>query len=404
MKIAVIGGGASGLMAAQAAGRNAEVVLYEKNEKIGKKLYITGKGRCNVTNFCDCEEVLCNVVNGDKFLRGAVYRFSPQKTIEFFENYGVKLKVERGNRVFPLSDKSGDVLSALGRSINEAHVRTVHAAVEKVVPLSDGFCVKTTLEESRFDKIIIACGGLSYPLTGSTGDGYRFAAALGHKIVPPKAALVPLILRGDTSILQGLSLKNVTATVLVDGKSFSEFGEMLFTDKGVSGPIILTLSSLINRCDLGSAKLVVDLKPALSIETLDKRVLSDFDKYKNKCYKNSLADLMPNKLIDYFVSYTGIDPYKEVNSVTKNERKIIVHSLKNLTFDVKSTDAIESGIVTSGGVSLNEVNPKTMESKLVKGLYFAGETLDVDAFTGGFNLQIAFATGFIAGTSAGESL
>lgn len=404
MRIAVVGAGAAGLMAAATAAKISDVVLYEKNQKVGKKIYITGKGRCNVTNMCEPSEFLENVVNGKKFMHGAIYAFPPQKTILFLENNGVETKVERGNRVFPQSDKSSDVIKALKRAIDREGIRVCFEQVLKIKREDNCFVVDTDISAEKFDKVILACGGVSYPATGSTGDGYRFARSFGHKIVTPRAALVPILLKNSVSALEGLSLKNVTATVFVSGKSFSEFGEMLFTDKGVSGPIILSLSSLINKFDLKSAKLSIDLKPALSHEKLDMRLLSDFEKYKNKQFKNALGDLLPAKLIDYFVGYTKINRNKPVNSITKAERKTIVESMKSLDFDIASLDKTELGIVTAGGVDLCEVNPKTMESKLVKGLYFAGEMLDVDAMTGGFNLQIAFATGYVAGLHAGEQL
>lgn len=404
MRIAVVGAGAAGLMAAVIAAKTADVVLYEKNEKVGKKIYITGKGRCNVTNMCEPSEFLENVVNGEKFMYGAIYAFPPQKTVEFLENNGVATKVERGNRVFPQSDKSSDVIKALKRAIDREGVRVCFENALKIRREEDGFIVVTDISAEKFDRVVLACGGVSYPATGSTGDGYKFAKDFGHKIVPPRAALVPILLKDRVSALEGLSLKNVNATVSVSGKSFSEFGEMLFTDNGVSGPIILSLSSRINKFDLTGAKLSIDLKPALSREKLDLRVLSDFDKYKNKQYKNALGDLLPTKLIDYFVGYTKIDGNKPVNSITKKERDIIVGSMKNFEFQITSLDKIELGIVTAGGVDLSEINPKTMESKLIPGLYFAGEMLDVDAYTGGFNLQIAFATGYVAGLHAGELL
>ena len=353
---------------------------------------------------CEPSEFLENVVNGKKFMHGAIYAFPPQKTILFLENNGVETKVERGNRVFPQSDKSSDVIKALKRASDREGVRVCFEQVLKIKREDDCFVVDTDISAEKFDKVILACGGVSYPATGSTGDGYRFARSFGHKIVTPRAALVPILLKNSVSALEGLSLKNVTATVFVSGKSFSEFGEMLFTDKGVSGPIILSLSSLINKFDLKSAKLSIDLKPALSHEKLDMRLLSDFEKYKNKQFKNALGDLLPAKLIDYFVGYTKINRNKPVNSITKAERKTIVESMKSLDFDIASLDKTEFGIVTAGGVDLCEVNPKTMESKLIKGLYFAGEMLDVDAMTGGFNLQIAFATGYVAGLHAGEQL
>ena len=404
MRIAVVGAGASGLMAASTAAQTSDVVLYEKNEKVGKKIYITGKGRCNVTNACSPSEFLDNVVNGKKFLFGAINAFPPQKTVEFLEENGVKTKVERGNRVFPQSDKSSDVIKALKRAADAYGVRYSFEQVLKIRPDDEGYTVVTDRSAEKFDKVIIACGGVSYPATGSTGDGYKFAQSLGHTVVSPRAALVPIILKDDVSSLQGLSLKNVAATVTVCGKTFSRFGEMLFTDKGVSGPIILSLASLINRYELNGARLSIDLKPALNAKTLDDRVLSDFAKYKNKLYKNALSDLLPFKLIDYFVRYSGVDAEKPINSITKAERSKIVEGLKNLTFTVQKLDKIESGIITAGGVDLKEINPKTMESKLAPGVYFVGETLDVDALTGGFNLQIAFATGYVAGLHAGENL
>lgn len=402
MRIAVVGAGAAGLMAAIAAAKTSDVVLYEKNEKVGKKIYITGKGRCNVTNACEPQEFLENVVNGKKFLYGAIYAFPPSKTVEFLENNGVATKIERGNRVFPESDKSSDVIKALKKAIDREGVRVCFEEVAEIRRDDGGFVVVTERSAEKFDKVVLACGGVSYPATGSTGDGYKFAKSFGHKIIQPRAALVPILLKSNVKSLEGLSLKNVTATITVSGKSFSEFGEMLFTSGGVSGPIILSLSSVINKYDLKNAKLSIDLKPALSHEKLDDRIFSDFEKYKNKQYKNALGDLLPTKLIDYFVGYTKINADKPVNSITRKERETIVENMKNLSFDVLSLDKIDVGIVTAGGVDLKEVNPKTMESKLIQGLYFAGEMLDVDAFTGGFNLQIAFATGYLAGVSAGE--
>lgn len=404
MRIAVVGAGAAGLMSAATAAKTADVVLYEKNEKVGKKIYITGKGRCNVTNMCEPPEFLENVVNGKKFMYGAIYAFPPRKTVEFLENNGVETKVERGNRVFPQSDKSSDVIKALKRAIDREGVCVCFEKVLKIRREDDCFVVVTDISAEKFDRVILACGGVSYPATGSTGDGYAFAKSFGHKIVPPRAALVPILLKDNVCSLEGLSLKNVNATISVSGKSFSEFGEMLFTSKGVSGPIILSLSSQINKFDLKGAKLSIDLKPALSREKLDLRILSDFDKYKNKQYKNALGDLLPAKLINYFVRYTKIDENKPVNSITRKERETIGESMKSLNFTVSSLDKTELGIVTAGGVDLSEVNPKTMESKLVPGIYFAGEMLDVDALTGGFNLQIAFATGYVAGMHAGELL
>lgn len=404
MKVAIIGAGASGLMAAVSAAQSADVTVYEKNQKTGKKLFITGKGRCNLTNLCSPSECIDNIVNGKKFLYSAIYSFPPQKTVDFFENLGVKLKVERGRRVFPVSDKSSDIVAALTRAAARSGVKFVFSEVYCIDKTAGGFEVKTCDERCEYDKIILACGGMSYPATGSTGDGYKFAQKFGHEIVRPRPALVPLILKDDVACLQGLSLKNVSASVTTGktGKKYTQFGEMLFTGSGVSGPIILTLSSFINKYDLDGAKLSVDLKPALDPEVLDKRLVHDFQKYQNKCFKNSLNDLLPKKLIDFFVAKCGIDPDKKVNAVTKAERAKIVGMLKNLEFDIHACDRIEAGIITAGGVALDAINPKTMESKLTPGLYFAGEVMDVDALTGGYNLQIAFATGYVAGKHAGE--
>ena len=405
MKIAVIGAGAAGLLASgTAALQGNSVYLFEKNEKPGKKIYITGKGRCNVTNLCSPQDFLSNVVGGKKFLTGAIYSFTPEMLVELINQNGVATKVERGNRVFPLSDKSSDIIKALERYAVSAGARLIYEKVNKIVKNEDEFTVSTDCADYTFDKVILACGGVSYPLTGSTGDGYEFARRFGHTVTKLRPALAPVLLKQNVKGLEGLSLKNVNVSVTVAGKTFSEFGEMLFTANGVSGPVVLTLSSLINSYDLKTAKLSVDFKPALDEIKLDKRVLSDFEKFKNKQYKNSLSELMPQKLIDYFIEYTKIYPDKQVNSITKAERARIVDALKNMTFDVLGLDDIKRGIVTAGGVSTAEINPKTMESKLVSGLYFAGEMMDVDAFTGGFNLQIAFSTGYVAGKHAGGDL
>lgn len=404
MKIAVIGAGPAGMMAAVHAAPGADVTVFEKNEKVGKKLYITGKGRCNVTNDCTPFEFSENVVGGAKFLMSAVNAFPPRRTMEFFESRGVKLKTERGRRVFPLSDKSSDIIAALCGAAEEAGVKIVFENVDDIEVNGGGFTVYAGKKTEKFDKLIVACGGLSYPATGSTGDGYRFAKKAGHSITRLRPALVPLVLRENTYGLRGLSLKNVRATLSTAGKNFSLFGEMIFTDKGVSGPIILSLSSLAGEYGVENSVLSLDLKPALSFETLDKRLVSDFEKYKNKQFKNSLSDLLPSSIIGCVIEKSGISPDKQTNSVTKAERHGLVRLLKNLTFEVVGTEDIQTGIVTAGGVSLDEINPKTMESKLVKGLYFAGETIDADALTGGFNLQIAFATGYVAGKHAGEDI
>ncbi len=404
MKTAVVGAGPAGLIAAATAATDSDVTLFERNEKPGKKLYITGKGRCNVTNLCSPREFLEKVVRNPKFLYSAIYSFTPEDTVNLIETNGVKTKTERGNRVFPVSDKASDVTKALVSNAMKAGVQFVY---ENVVSLSrkDGlFRLVTSGAEYFFDKVILACGGVSYPSTGSNGDGFKLAESMGHTVTKLYPALVPVIFCEDVKSLQGLSLKNVKVTVSDGRKSESLFGEMLFTSRGASGPVVLSLSSLINRLDVKHVTFSIDLKPALDYDKLDKRVVSDFSKFKNKQFKNSLDEMLPKSLIPYIIDVSGINPDKPVNSVTKQEREILVNLLKNLSFTVDSLGSIAEGIVTSGGVSVDEVNPKTMESKLVKGLYFAGEMLDVDALTGGFNIQIALSTGFAAGTSASKSL
>ena len=404
MKTAVVGAGPAGLIAAATAAAGSDVTLFERNEKPGKKLYITGKGRCNVTNLCSPREFLEKVVRNPKFLYSAIYTFTPEDTVNLIETNGVKTKTERGNRVFPASDKASDVTKALVSNAMKAGVQFVY---ENVVSLSrkDGlFKLVASGAEYFFDKVILACGGVSYPSTGSNGDGFKLAESMGHTVTKLYPALVPVNFCEDVKSLQGLSLKNVEVTVSDGRKSESLFGEMLFTSRGASGPVVISLSSLINRLDVKHVTFSIDLKPALDYDKLDKRVVSDFTKFKNKQFKNSLDEMLPKSLIPYIIDVSGINPDKPVNSVTKQEREKLVNLLKNLSFTVDSLGSIAEGIVTSGGVSVDEVNPKTMESKLVKGLYFAGEMLDVDALTGGFNIQIALSTGFAAGTSASKSL
>ena len=409
----VIGGGAAGLMAAYAAAKNGNnVTLIEKNEKLGKKIYITGKGRCNFTNDVSPDEFLQNVVRGEKFLRGSLYAFSSQKTIEFFENYGLSVKIERGNRAFPVSDHASDVTKTLEKACKSVGVTIqLNEKVEKIIvdntTMSDiGIMpriVKLQTDKNIYlcDEIIVATGGLSYPSTGSTGDGYIFARSCGHTVSELKAGLCGLNLEGNTfKELQGLTLKNVSVTIKNGEKTvFSDFGEALFTHFGISGPIILSASSIINRLSLGSLSLTLDLKPALDEQTLDKRLLRDFEKYKNKQILNALGELLPQKLIAFVLKTSNISEKKLVNILTKEERLRLVHTLKNLPLKIRSLRGFEEAIITSGGVTLTEINPKTMESKLVKGLRFCGEVLDIDAFTGGFNMQIAFATGYAAGNS-----
>ncbi len=408
-KIAIVGGGASGLMAGHFAAKNGhEVVVFEKNEKLGKKIYITGKGRCNFTNDVPPDDFLQNVVRGKKFLTGVLYAFPPQKTIEFFEEYGMNVKVERGNRAFPVSDHASDVTKALEKACKEYGVQIhLNEEVKSISIMSDiGITtdivrIKTNESEYIFDEVVVATGGISYPTTGSTGDGYRFAKENGHSVTELKAGLCGINLVGDWfKDLQGIALKNVLITVKNQEKViYSELGEMLFTHFGVSGPLILTASSLINRLPIGNVRVYLDLKPALDEQTLDKRLLRDFEKYKNKQIANALADLLPQKLIASVLKFSGISPQKNVNVLTKEERIALVKTLKNLPLKIRSLRGFEEAIITSGGVELSEINPKTMESKKVKGLRFCGEVLDVDAFTGGFNLQIAFSTGYAAGNS-----
>ena len=402
--VAVIGGGAAGLMAAYAAAINGnKVTLFEKNEKCGKKIYITGKGRCNLTHDCLPDEFLQNVVTNSKFLTGAIYNFSPQKTMQFFEDGGLKLKTERGDRVFPVSDKASDVTKCLEKNcINVGVTFKFCEKVLKIQILNSTISNITTVKDGySFDSVIVCTGGLSYPSTGSDGDGYKFAEGAGHCIVAQKPALCGLNLTGKFfKELQGLTLKNVKLSVFVNNKKQREFfGEMLFTHFGISGPIVLSASSYINRCDLKAVKLALDLKPALTDEQLDNRILRDFDKFKNKDISNCLKELLPNALIPIVLEKCGIAFNRKINSVTRNERLSLLTTVKNFDMIVSSLRGFDEAIVTAGGVDVNEINPKTMESKLVKGLYFCGEVLDLDALTGGFNLQIAFSTGYAAGSS-----
>ena len=400
--IAVIGGGAAGLMAAGTAKENgATVTLFEKNAKLGRKIAITGKGRCNVTNNCSENEFLANVVTNPRFMYSAVSAFSPADVMDFFESRRVPLKTERGNRVFPVSDRAYDIVDALGAYASKCKI--THEAVTKI-SVSDGSVNGVYVKDKfyPFDAVIVCTGGVSYPLTGSTGDGLSFASELGHTVIPPRAALVP-IETDDRYELAGLSLKNVTLTVSRDGKTvYSELGEMLFTHFGVSGPLVLTASSLMKQSPISSYKMSIDLKPALDHQSLDKRIISDFDKYKNKNFGNALGDLLPIRLIPLIIGMSKISEYKKVYAITKEERQRLVSVIKAFPISPVSFRPIDEAIITSGGVSVKEINPKTMESKLVKNLYFAGEVIDVDAFTGGFNLQIAFSTGRAAGLAASE--
>ncbi len=404
MKVAVVGSGPAGMMAALTASDcGADVTLFEKNEKLGKKLYISGKGRCNLTNDCSARDFFFNVATNPKFLFGAINRFSPQDAMEYCVSRGLKLKTERGGRVFPLSDKSSDVIKFFTRQLENKGVKVcLNCPISAIECQKNGFSLTTISDIVTFDKVILATGGLSYSSTGSTGDGYKFAKQMGHGIVQPKPALCRILCKGTKS-LEGLSLKNVSVSVLSDGKTVcSEFGEMLFASDGVGGPAVLTLSSRVNKLNLHSAEVCIDLKPALDEEKLDARILRDFSDKINKNFINSLDGLLPERLIKEVARQSKIPFDKKVNQVTAEERKRLVSALKALRFEFVGLDDIEHGIVTCGGVDVADVNPSTMESKLHRGLYFVGELLDVDGFTGGFNIQIALSTGYVAGLSAAK--
>lgn len=402
MKIIIIGSGPAGLMASiKAAESNNDVLLLDGNDKVGKKIYITGKGRCNVTNLCSPNEFLDNVVKNKKFLYSAINTFSSYDTMDFFTNHGLELKVERGNRVFPVSDKASDISKVLETTAKKNGVKIMLG--QKVVRVSkdcETFFVQTEKNKLACDRLIVATGGASYSATGSSGDGYTFAKGFGHTIVPLKPALVglDLVINSDCA---GVSLKNVRLSIK-KGKDiiFSDFGEMLFTHTGVSGPIVLSASSFINREDVLKLKLIIDLKPALDNDKLDARLLRDFEENKNKNFENYVHELLPKGLINTFLRRLSFPAYKKINEITKAEREEIINLLKNFDFQIKRLCDLEQAVVTSGGIDVKEISSSTMESKLVKGLFFAGEVLDVDALTGGFNIQIALATGYLAGESA----
>lgn len=405
-KTLVIGGGAAGMFAAiAAAGNGHEVHVYEKNEKLGKKLFITGKGRCNITNACDMETLFDAVVTNSKFLYSSFYGYTNQNVIDFFEQIGVKTKVERGERVFPESDHSSDVIRALEAEMRRRGVQIhLYTEVRRVVSDEGRFSFIELADGSQIkgDACIVATGGLSYQTTGSTGDGHRFAKENGHSVTPCMPALVPMTAKEDwVPRLQGLSLRNVSA-VIYDGKKrlYEEFGEMLFTHYGVSGPLMLSASSIVGKkLREKELKLVIDLKPALSMEQLEKRVLRDFEENQNRQFKNAVGKLFPAKLIPVMIELSGIDEDKKVNIISREERQRFVSLIKNLPVTLTGLRGYNEAIITKGGVKVKEIDPGTMESKLVKGLYFAGEVLDLDAVTGGFNLQIAWSTGYAAGMS-----
>ena len=405
-KVVIIGAGPAGMTAAYSASQNGiDVVLVEKSERVGRKLLITGKGRCNITNNCEVEELIANVNTNGKFLYSAFYTFTNDAVMEMFESLGVRLKTERGNRVFPESDRAMDVVDAMSRLIKRKNIKLVTGKTVKDIKEKNGKVESVVLsdgKEIKADAVIIATGGASYQRTGSTGDGYRLAEKLGHKITPLKPSLIGLEIQEDfVSKLKGLSLRNVAINVYgkKNKKIYDDFGEMEFTDYGVDGPIIKSASCIMRDLSKESYKISLDLKPALDHEKLDKRVQRDFQKYINKRFENSLSDLLPSKMIPVVVELSGIDPATPVNSITKEERRNLVNTIKNIEMHVKRYRPMEEAIVTSGGVKTSEINSSTMESKLVEGLYFAGEVIDVDAYTGGFNLQIAFSTGYLAGMS-----
>lgn len=407
MTVAVIGAGAAGLMAAYAAAQEgAKVLLFEPNEKIGRKIMITGKGRCNVTNNCDTQTFLANVPQNPRFLYSALGAFGVQDTMAFFEEQGVPLKTERGNRVFPQSDRSVDIVDALFHAMHRAGVTILHKRVTDLHTDETGAICAVEADGQRYpvERAILATGGKSYPLTGSTGDGYALARKLGHTVTPLRPSLIPLTCEGkDCPRMQGLSLKNVTLTIYENNKKLHDgFGEMLFTHFGISGPLVLSASSHMRKWDSATYRAEIDLKPALDRPTLDKRILSDFSERQNVDFHNALSALLPRKIIPIIIEHSGIDPHAKVHSITKKQRASLVTAIKQFPLTITGTRPIEEAIVTSGGVSVREVSPKTMESKKVSGLYLAGELLDVDAYTGGFNLQIAWSTGYLAGQSAAQ--
>lgn len=393
MRVAVIGAGASGLFVSGLLSKEHDVVVFDKNEKVGKKLFITGKGRCNLTNLCDEQDFLKNVVRGDKFLKSAIYSFSSQDCVDFFEGLGLKTKVERGNRVFPQSDKSSDVIKVL----KEKHCKNVkfvlNCEITKIEKQGEVFVLKTANDKFEFDRVIVCTGGVSYKGTGASDAGYKFAKSFGHSIVEARPALCPIKIKNKfIKTLQGVSLKNVELNFCADDKKFSFFGEMMFTDVGITGPIVLSASSFLNRAK--NVSISLDFKPALTEQQLDKRLLRDFEESKNKNVGFVLNGLLPKAVASVFAKEIGIDESKKVHDITKEERILICEKLKVFPLEYGGLYDIDTGIVTSGGIDLKEINPKTFESKFVSGLYFLGEVLDIDALTGGFNLQIAWATAF----------
>lgn len=404
--VVVIGGGPAGLIAAASAGlRGKEVILIEKNSIIAKKLRITGKGRCNITNTADVQDLIASVQTNGSFLYSAFYSFTNDDVVNLFHSLGVNTKEERGGRVFPESDSAKDVAEALVRYAKNSGVKIINAAVKNILVkdnLVNGVLINDN-QKIEAESVIIATGGISYPLTGSTGDGYKFAKKLGHSIITPKPSLVPLTTYEQWALdLQGLSLKNVQIKINNSNNKcvYKDFGEMLFTHFGVSGPVILSASAHLKNISDEKYTLFIDLKPALGVEQLDKRIQRDFEEFINKNFSNSLDSLLPQKLIKVIIELSGISPFTKIHQITKEQRQKLVNLLKNLRLTITGTRPIDEAIITSGGIATNEINPSTMESKIINGLYFAGEVIDVDAYTGGFNLQIAFSTGYLAGENA----
>lgn len=403
--VIVIGGGPAGMMAAISAADKYKVILVEKNEKLGKKLFITGKGRCNVTNAKDISEFFDNIPVNSNFMYSSLYSFTNQDTMNFFNKLGVKLKVERGDRVFPESDKSSDIIKALENELHRKNVNIMLNSKVDTIECNGKKITKIVLKNGKklsADYFILATGGLSYPKTGSTGEGLLFAKELGHNIIDPKPSLVPIKVEEKwVKDLQGLSLKNIKFIIKDDKDKtlYEEFGEMIFTHFGISGPVVLSGSRVVNLKP--NLRAVINLKPALSFEELDKRIQRDFAKNLNKDFKNALNDLLPSKIINTVVQLSGINESKKVNSITKEERKRLVYLLQNFQLKIKGLRPISEAIITSGGIDVKEINPSTMKSKIIDNLYFAGEMIDVDGYTGGFNIQIALSTGYLAGISVG---
>ena len=399
-KIAIIGGGPAGILAAGIAGsHNKNITLFEKNERLGKKMFITGKGRCNITNASPIEVFFENIVSNKHFLYSSLYSFTNEDIMDLLSGLGLSMKVERGNRVFPSSNKSSDVVKTLTKFLNNNNVDIrLNSKISNIRKLSDKFIISVNNEDMTFNKLVLATGGKSYPATGSTGDGYIFAKELGHTITNLNPSLVPMEIYGDWhKDLRGLSLRNVELSARNNNKLIhKEFGEMIFTHYGISGPIVLSMSTYMHK-NKNNISLALDLKPALDMEKLDSRLIRDFDSYINKQVKNALFDLLPKKLIPWVIKQSKIDPEKPVNQVSINDRNALINSIKTFELQFKSFRPIEEAIITSGGVSTDEINPSTMESKIVPNLYFAGEIIDVDALTGGYNLQIAYSTGYLAG-------